>query len=95
MPSITLLQQKDWTSQADLNVSARPKCFLGRFNEEASGCGTVAAGPPCRCHNRWAEDVVDFEWQNDSYRALALTSPKDMVSVRPTSLMIAQAFFSC
>ncbi|KAK4169030.1 hypothetical protein QBC43DRAFT_84348 [Cladorrhinum sp. PSN259] len=93
-PAITLFQQRDWTSQADLDVSARPKCFIGPYNETAPECGTVEDGLPCQCHNRWAEDVVDFDWQNTSYRALTLTSSKSMVSVRPTSLMIAQAFFT-
>ncbi|KAK3984759.1 hypothetical protein QBC44DRAFT_9091 [Cladorrhinum sp. PSN332] len=93
-PSITLFQQKDWTSQAVLDVSARPKCFIGPFNETAPECGTVSLGLDCQCHNRWAEDVVDFEWQNTSYRALTLMSSQPMVSLRPTSLMIAQAFFT-
>ncbi|KAK4191329.1 hypothetical protein QBC35DRAFT_487939 [Podospora australis] len=94
-PSLTLFQRSDWTSQANLDVSARPKCFLGWHNEKAPSCDNITIpGVACQCTDQWDDDVRDFEWQNTSYRALSLISSKSMVSPIPTYQMIAQAFFT-
>ncbi|KAK4222528.1 hypothetical protein QBC38DRAFT_80874 [Podospora fimiseda] len=93
-PSITLLQQDDWSSQADLDDSSPPKCFIGRYDEQLPDCGTVFPGSPCKCHNRWGGEVIDYEWQNSTYRTITLTPSESMISRQPAGLMIAQAFFN-
>ncbi|KAK4148706.1 hypothetical protein C8A00DRAFT_47516 [Chaetomidium leptoderma] len=86
----------DWSSQANLGVSVPGKCFIGWYDENAPDCNELAPGTtPCQCAGSWGQDVMDFKWQNISFRALTLISTSSMVSLAPTTQMIAQAFFTC
>ncbi|PKS08635.1 hypothetical protein jhhlp_005022 [Lomentospora prolificans] len=88
--------RSDWTSQANLDSSTPGKCFIGWHQEtpETPDCNTVEPGTtPCRCDGSWAENVVDFTWQNITYRALSFNSTESLVSTTPTTQLIIQAFF--
>ncbi|KAH9996985.1 hypothetical protein F4779DRAFT_606637 [Xylariaceae sp. FL0662B] len=92
-PSLTLFQRVDWTSQGTLDVNrARPKCFIGWLDENATHCGLNNSELPCSCHDRWSGTVEDFFWKGTLYRALSLIASEDMVCTVPNTLMLAQAF---
>ncbi|KAK2592455.1 hypothetical protein QQS21_009834 [Conoideocrella luteorostrata] len=94
-PSIALFQRSDWSSQANITVNPPPKCFTGWHNETALPCSRVAPGAPCSCAHSWDNEIEErFVWGNTTYRRLSLVSTKDVVSKRPSTLMIAQAFFN-
>ncbi|KAI1456514.1 hypothetical protein F4805DRAFT_468035 [Annulohypoxylon moriforme] len=93
-PSITLLQREDWTSQGILDVSrARPKCFVGWAEPDAPNCAlSDSQRLPCRCEDRWEENIGNFTWQGTKYRTLTLVSSEALLCTVPTTLMLAQAF---
>ncbi|KAM7222720.1 hypothetical protein V8F06_001907 [Rhypophila decipiens] len=94
-PSIAVLQRSDWTSQANLDGRVPGKCFIGWHDERSPDCEELPPGTtPCQCAGSWAQNIVDFQWHNTSYRAQILTSTSSMVSIAPTTQMIVQTFFT-
>lgn len=95
-PSVALLQRLDWSSQANLTTTSRPKCFLGWYDENAPTCSNMTAGDTCSCNDSWSQSITkNFSWQGVEYDLLSLSASGSLVSTQPTFLMFAQAFFTC
>lgn len=95
-PAVAVFQKLDWTSQADISLAVRPKCFIGWFDESAPACDEASPGATCNCNQTWASEFVEpYVWRNTSYRMLLLPSSKDMVSHDPTTILLTQVFFTC
>lgn len=99
-PSIAILQQLDWTSQAELVLKdAPPKCYLGWANDAAPDCDVVtsSASPiPCRCQRNWDTEFIEpYVWESYAYRLLTLTASKEMVCTKATTKMLAQVSLKC
>ncbi|RKU49366.1 hypothetical protein DL546_001492 [Coniochaeta pulveracea] len=98
-PSIALFQRLDWSSQGHLTVdNLPPKCFLGWYNDAAPDCDSIAvpgSALPCKCDTRWDSSVTElFVWEDTTYRLLILHASRGMISLHPTTAMLAEVWFT-
>lgn len=97
-PSFAVLQNIDWSSQAQLTLDSSPKCFVGWMKDNLPACADVAddaRGAWCNCTANWDETIEDFTWHDSRYKMLSWTTTADMVNMEPTVPILAQAFFNC
>ena len=87
----------DWTSQAILNSTASSKCYLGWYNDSSAACDEVKQGQlPCVCSHNWTPYVIEnFEWQNTTYRYMAMTSTRSLNCLSTSTQMLLQTFYWC
>lgn len=91
-----MLQNVEWSSQANLTVESKPKCFVGWMKDGLSACDRVEEpGDWCDCTSQWDGDTSYLVWQNTTYKMLAWNADEHMVNSRPTTPILAQAFFNC
>lgn len=94
-PAVAVLRMVDWTSQANLTLDSRPKCFVGWMGNDLPACDAVQTiGDRCNCTSNWDEAIVAFQWQNTTYRMLTWTPAKYMINKTPTVPLLLQAFFN-
>ncbi|KAK8091847.1 hypothetical protein PG997_002208 [Apiospora hydei] len=88
------MQNVDWSSQASLTLDNKPKCFVGWMKDNLPSCDLVnEPGDWCNCTSLWDTTISTFTWQNTTYNMLAWNANEHMVNSRPTTPILAQAFF--
>ncbi|KAK8092468.1 uncharacterized protein PG998_014953 [Apiospora kogelbergensis] len=89
------MQNVDWSSQANLTLKSKPKCFVGWLRDNLPSCDRVdVPGDWCNCSSLWDDTIYDFHWQNTTYATLRWNADEHMVNSRPTTPILAQAFFN-
>jgi hypothetical protein len=95
-PSIAVLQNVHWTSQAQLTLASRPKCFVGWMEDGLPACDAARnSGDWCNCSNNWDAVISPFKWQNKTYNMLSWNPDEHMIATKPTVPLLTQAFFTC
>lgn len=90
------MQNVEWSSQASLTLDSKPKCFVGWMEDNLPACNRVThQGDWCNCTSQWDTGISRFVWQNTTYNMLAWNADEHMVNSRPTTPLLAQAFFNC
>ncbi|KAK8031844.1 hypothetical protein PG990_001578 [Apiospora arundinis] len=93
-PSIAVMQNVEWSSQANLTLDSKPKCFVGWMKDSLPTCDLVKPGDWCNCTPLWDTAISTFAWQNTTYNMLAWNADEHMINSRPTTPILAQAFFN-
>lgn len=95
-PSIAVMQNVDWSSQANLTLKSKPTYCVGWMRDNLPSCDLVdVPGDCCNCSSLWDTTIYTFQWQNTTYATLRLNGDEHMVNSRPTTPILAQAFFNC
>lgn len=90
-----MLQDVNWSSQAELTLNSPPKCFVGWLENGLATCDSAEVGEWCDCGANWDDDITLFKWKNTTYNKLTWTTTESMLSVNPATPILAQAFFKC
>ncbi|KAK7913813.1 hypothetical protein PG985_011516 [Apiospora marii] len=94
-PSFAVTQNAEWSSQANLTLDSKPKCFVGWMKDSLPACDRVEKpGDWCNCTSQSDTAISSFVWQNTTYNLLAWNADTHMVNSRPTTPILAQAFFT-
>ncbi|KAK2051312.1 hypothetical protein LY76DRAFT_528814 [Colletotrichum caudatum] len=94
-PSIALLKDPNWSSQAELSLEKSPKCFQGLWEDNLPVCSRDHPGDACNCANDWVLPLnTTFTWRNTTYHMLQLQPTESAVSKELGQALMVQAFFS-
>ncbi|KAK6849487.1 hypothetical protein PG995_013320 [Apiospora arundinis] len=89
------MQNVKWSSQASLTLDSKPKCFVGWMKDSLPTCDLAKEpGDWCNCTSLWDTTISSYVWQNTTYNMLAWNANEHMVNSRPTTPILAQAFFN-
>ncbi|KAH8655367.1 hypothetical protein BX600DRAFT_515196 [Xylariales sp. PMI_506] len=94
-PSVAVLQNVNWSSQANITLETYPKCSVGWLVNDLPVCDAVDnLGDWCDCAGYWDTEIQPFQWHNTTYKMLSWNPSQYMINVSPTTPLLVQVFFN-